>query len=179
MPRYVAFLRAINVGGHVVKMDLLRSLFADLGLANVETFIASGNVIFETSGKKTEALEQRVEEELKSALGYEVATFIRTLPEVRTIASWRPFPEREIAEARAFSVGLLKEPLARGARQALGELETDVDAFEVRGRELYWLCRAKQNESKFTNAVFERKAAVRATFRGMNTMERLARKYPA
>ena len=116
---------------------------------------------------------------MKSALGYEVATFIRTLPEVQTIASCRPFKERAIAEARAFSVGLLKEPLARGARQALGELETDVDAFEVRGRELYWLCRAKQNESKFTNAVFERKAAVRATFRGMNTMERLAGKYPA
>ena len=54
-----------------------------------------------------------------------------------------------------------------------------MDAFELRGRELYWLCRAKQNESKFTNAVFEREAAVRATFRGMNTMERLARKYPA
>ena len=43
MTRYIAFLRAINVGGHTVKMDQLRALFEELGLSNVETFIASGN----------------------------------------------------------------------------------------------------------------------------------------
>ena len=46
--RLVAFLRAINVGGHNVKMDRLRELFEALGLSNVETFIASGNVIFDS-----------------------------------------------------------------------------------------------------------------------------------
>ena len=47
MPRYITFLRAINVGGHTVKMDRLREIFESLGFANVETFIASGNVVFE------------------------------------------------------------------------------------------------------------------------------------
>ncbi len=47
MPRYVAFLRAVNVGGRTVKMDLLRELFAQLQFKNIETFIASGNVIFD------------------------------------------------------------------------------------------------------------------------------------
>ena len=46
MPRYIALLRAINVGGHTVKMDHLRRLFEALDLAAVETFIASGNVVF-------------------------------------------------------------------------------------------------------------------------------------
>ncbi len=45
MPKYIAFLRAINVGGHTVKMDYLRVLFETLGFSDVETFIASGNVI--------------------------------------------------------------------------------------------------------------------------------------
>ena len=56
MPRYVAFLRAINVGGHVVKMERLRALFEDLGFAKVETLIASGNVIFETRAEDAGAL---------------------------------------------------------------------------------------------------------------------------
>jgi len=49
MPRYVALLRGINLGGHTVKMDRLKKLFEELGLKNVETFIASGNVIFESA----------------------------------------------------------------------------------------------------------------------------------
>ncbi|MBA3354552.1 MAG: DUF1697 domain-containing protein [Pyrinomonadaceae bacterium] len=48
MPKYVAFLRAINVGGHIVKMDHLRQLFEALGFSNVDTFITSGNVIFDS-----------------------------------------------------------------------------------------------------------------------------------
>ena len=47
MSRYVAFLRAINVGGHTVRMDALRRLFETWGGVNVETFISSGNVVFE------------------------------------------------------------------------------------------------------------------------------------
>ena len=74
MPKYFAFLRAINVGGHTVKMDYLRALFEALGFANVETFIASGNVIFETKSKDTNALQREIEKHLHQALGYEVAT---------------------------------------------------------------------------------------------------------
>jgi uncharacterized protein (DUF1697 family) len=61
MPRYVAFLRAINVGGHIVKMDYLRSLFEELGFTNVETFIASGNVVFDSSYKNPASLEKKIE----------------------------------------------------------------------------------------------------------------------
>ena len=65
--RYVAFLRAINVGGHTVKMERLRELFAELGLANVETFIASGNVIFDAPSGDAGALERQIEQHLHAA----------------------------------------------------------------------------------------------------------------
>ena len=92
MPRYIAFLRAINVGGHTVKMDRLRQHFESLGFANVETFIASGNVVFETTAMDTAALETRIAAALHAALGYEVATFIRTEAELSGIAEYQPFP---------------------------------------------------------------------------------------
>ena len=80
MPKYVAFLRAISGGGHTVKMDYLRSLFESLGFSNVETFIASGNVIFDSTSKSTKALEKKIESYLLKTLGYEVVTlFVRPL----------------------------------------------------------------------------------------------------
>lgn len=61
MTKYIAFLRAINVGGHNVKMDELKKYFESLGFSNVETFIASGNVIFEASAKDAAKLEKKIE----------------------------------------------------------------------------------------------------------------------
>ena len=66
--RYVAFLRAINVGGHVVKMDRLRRIFESMRFRNVETFIASGNVIFEAAGN-ADVLERRIEKGLAVGAG--------------------------------------------------------------------------------------------------------------
>ena len=63
--RYVAFLRAINVGGHTVRMEALRREFESLGATNVETFIASGNVIFDTARRNAAALERAIEEHLQ------------------------------------------------------------------------------------------------------------------
>ena len=82
-----------------------------------------------------------------------------------------------MASAAALNVGLLKEPLAQPARQALANLRTEVDDFQVNGRELYWICLKRQSESRISNAVFERTLKVKATFRGMRTMEKLAAKY--
>lgn len=178
MPKYIAFLRAINVGGHVVKMEHLRSLFVSLGFANVETFIASGNVIFETAAKNRKLLEKQIEEHLHKALGYEVATFLRTDGEVREVADYQPFSAANIAETIAFNIGFLKEPLSDERVQLLLALQTNMDEFHVHNRELYWLSRARQSNSKFSNAVFERTLKTKATFRGRNTLVRLAAKYP-
>ena len=71
--RSIAFLCAINVGGHTVQMDRLRTLFSQLGFANVATYIASGNVIFETPRTSTRTLEGQIERHLQHALGYEEA----------------------------------------------------------------------------------------------------------
>ena len=83
MRRYVALLRAINVGGHVVKMEKLRALFDELAFKDVETVIASGNVLFSSGAPNAAALEEKIERHLKAALGYEVTTFIRTPREMK------------------------------------------------------------------------------------------------
>jgi uncharacterized protein (DUF1697 family) len=177
MSKYFSFLRAINVGGHVVKMDALRDLFVAMGFSSVETFIASGNVIFESKEKNSAALEKQIEKKLHEALGYEVATFIRTPDELSAMADYLLFPKQQIEKAGAFNVAFLKQPLDFAQMKKLQALKTDIDDFHVNGRELYWLCKVKQSESKFSNAALERSLGIQATFRNTNTIRKILEKH--
>jgi len=174
VPRLYAFLRAINVGGHTVTMAKLRELFEDLGFDGVETFIASGNVIFDAGAKGTAALEKKIEAHLEDALGYEVKTFIRSGPELVALAAHKAFPDARVSAARAYCVGFLSQPLDAAAKTALDGLKTAIDDFHVNGREVYWLCKVGQSDSKFSNVVFEKATKARVTFRGANTVSKLA-----
>lgn len=178
MPRYIAFLRAINVGGHNVKMERLREIFESLKFNQVETFIASGNVIFESDRIDTKALETEIESQLKTELGYEVATFLRSDSEVAQIAEHTPFPPALRSAAEALNIGFLKVSLNAEGESLVMAFKSDIDDFHVHEREVYWLCRKKQSESTFSNVVFERKLKQKGTWRGVNTIQRITAKYP-
>lgn len=179
MPRYIAFLRAINVGGHnIVKMDALRHLFRSLGYANVETFIASGNIVFETTSQNAQVLEREIENGLRKALGYEVATFIRTDAELAAIANYKPFSQSDLDGAVALNIAFLADGLDDKSSQKLMALRTEIDDFHLHGREIYWLCRKGQSKSKISNAVLEKALGQRSTLRGANTVKKMAAKYP-
>jgi uncharacterized protein (DUF1697 family) len=171
MPKYVALLRAINVGKRIVKMEKLRALFEELGFSNVETFIASGQVIFETRATDTAKLEARIEKHLQAALGYHVDTFIRTPAQLAQIGARVP------AGDRTLYVTFTKQPPDRAACQRLKEHESDVDEFAVHGSEIYWLCRTSLSKSKFTGALLEKIIGMPATARNVNTVHRLVQKY--
>ena len=179
MPRHIAFLRAINVGGHTVTMDRLRQLFEALGLDDVETFIASGNVIFRSAARAA-TLEAKIEQHLQQALGYEVATFIRSDAEVANVARYRPFTAASSHPPVRWSSASCATRSTPPRAKAVLALRTDIDDLHVNGREMYWMRRAgRQSDSKLSNTVFERTLKAKATFRNINTMTRLAARYPS
>ena len=177
--RSIAFLRAINVGGHTVKMADLRAHFAALGFANVATFIASGNVVFDAPPEDARAIEQRIERQLEQALGYAVATFIRSPGELAAVAAYQPFPSTNLAADSALSIAFLRTEPAAEARRKLLALRTPIDDFHVHGRELYWLRRTRIGESRFSGAVLEKTLGMPATIRNVTTVRKLAEKYRA
>ncbi len=178
MPKYVGFLRAINVGGHTVKMDDLRRLFEAMGFTHVETFIASGNVIFDSTSKSTSVLEKRIEGQLQVALGYEVATFIRSMSELAEIARYKPFADAELnAPGNTVYVAFVADRPGDAAKQKLRSFTTDIDEFHVHGREVYWLCRKKMSESEFSGALLEKILGRPATLRNSTTVKKIASKY--
>lgn len=179
MTRYIAFLRAINVGGHTVKMDKLRRLFTTMGFENVETVLASGNVIFESQSGGATALEKAIEVHLQESLGYEVATFLRTSAQLAAIVEYEPFSPFELAaKGNLLYVAFLPGEAGGGAEERVAALRNDVDDFRVHGTEVYWLRRQSAGESRFTGALLEKAIGAPATMRNMNTVRRLAAKYP-
>jgi uncharacterized protein (DUF1697 family) len=167
MFRFIAFLRAINVGGgRTVKMQALRQVFESLGFFRVATFIASGNVVFETTTKKTKTLERKIERALKEALGYEVRTFVRGEAELAEIANHRPFPQSKFDETWQSNIIFLADSLNEKLKQSVDALRTNTDAFEVHGQEIYWRRRRKQNKALFFTVPLEKILGPAFTVRG-------------
>lgn len=178
MPKYVAFLRAINVGGHVVKMDYLRGLFEALEFTNVETFIASGNVIFDSTSRSSSSLEKKIERHLHEHLGYEVATFVRAVAEVAKIAASKPFSDAELeAEGNTLYIGFLADSPDDDAKRKLSSCANKANDFLVSGREVFWLYRRKFSEADFSGAQLEKILGMKTTLRNANTPKRIAAKY--
>lgn len=179
MPRHVAFLRAINVGGRNVKMARLRELFGFLGFTSVETFIASGNVIFDPD-KDAGTLEPRIEEHLLGSLGYEVATFVRTPSEMADISRYCPFNSGDLdAGGASLYIAFLHAQPSAEAERKLMTYRTEVDDLRIREREVYWMCRAKMSDSPFSGTILERVLEKPATMRDATTVRRLAAKFAA
>ncbi|WP_282205543.1 DUF1697 domain-containing protein [Kitasatospora fiedleri] len=119
METYIAFLRAVNVGGRTVKMDRLRELFAGLGLEGVRTYIQSGNVFFRSAETDWAALAARIEAGLAAGLGYPVPVMLRTVEEVEALLALDPFAGVEPGEDKRLCVLFLSEPLPPEVATAL------------------------------------------------------------
>lgn len=112
---FIAFLRAVNVGGRTVTMERLRALFGELGLTGVRTYIQSGNVFFTAdAGVDRAALTCRIEAHLSQALGYQVPVMLRTVDELAATLALDPFREVEVTPEVRLCVVFLSEPLPAG-----------------------------------------------------------------
>ena len=176
MPRYAALLRAINVGGHTVKMDELRKLFEAIPLRRVESVIASGNILFDSASTDTARLESRIEASLEKALGYEVGTYVRTGAELAAAAALDPFV---LDAGDTLHVVFVREPLSKASCKQVLALGTDYDDFHVEGREIYWRTRGRSSDSKIKPAAFSRAVGMPGTARNVTTVRRLAEKLAA
>jgi uncharacterized protein (DUF1697 family) len=170
--RYLAFLRAVNVGGRTVKMDHLRKTFERLGFNSVDTFIASGNVIFEATGPEA-TLERTIEASLENTFGFAIPTVLRTPAELARALDASPFAGEG---AGALYVGFAARRFPAAAAGRIAALQTDVDAFAVKGRDVYWRALAGMGQSAVSGAAVEKALGAPVTFRSVTTLRKLALK---
>jgi uncharacterized protein (DUF1697 family) len=175
MPRCVAFLRAVNVGGRVARMDALKRAFEAAGAVEPETFLASGNVVF--SSKVFKGLEARLARALAASLSFEVPVFVRTLEEVVALAAHRPFPDADVAAFPTYLVGFLSKNLDAAGVERLSALESPEDRFHVRGRDFWWLSKHHQARPAITGRALEKALGQTTTLRNVNTIRRMAERF--
>lgn len=176
VPRFIAFLRAVNVGGRTVRMDQLKGIFGSLGFSSVATFLASGNVVFDSPVGDTEELRRVIETGLRESLGFSVPAILRTASELQKVAEYEAFSKAKLETAAALNVAFLLSAPGEEAVSRLMRLSSEIDDFHVNRREVYWLCRVKQSDSSFSNAVLEKAIGGTSTLRTLSTVRKLAAK---
>ena len=163
MTNYIAFLRAVNVGGTgKLPMHDLRKMCIDLGLADVRTYIASGNVVF-TSDKSKRAVKAALEEKLRTYAGKPVEVFVRTSSELRTILNKNPFPGED--PKRTVAIFLDRKPPEDAISNAVGQIDEEMS---VGKQEIYVYFPSGMGRSKLRIP-----AAKEGTARNMNTIRKM------
>jgi uncharacterized protein (DUF1697 family) len=165
----VALLRGINLGArNKIAMPTLRELFADLGAEAVETYVQSGNVVFD--GKlEAGAIEARI----KRDLGLDIVVLLRTSTELQKVVEESPFAKK-VKEPKQLHVTFLAERPKAARVQELDPERSPGDEFAVVGREVYLHTPNGYGVSKLSNAWFEQKLGVAGTSRNWNTVTTLA-----
>ncbi len=164
MPAYVALLRAVNVGGTgKLPMTTLTNLCEKAGFANVQTYIASGNVVFE-SKKGEAAVKAAVESALERHAGTFVSVFVRTAAEMVAVLAQNPFVDKPTNKTVA--IFLDAPPASDTLKTVAGKKNEEI---RLGRRELYVYYPDGQGQSRLRIP-----AAVSGTARNMNTVAKLA-----
>ena len=152
----------------------LAAHFEHLDLQRVSTYINSGNVLFDTRTRSLSKLAAKIEDQLEPLLGFRSEVFLRSASEVHAVAKLAVEHRHSVPDSGEVNVAFLPAPLTTEQQSALMELRTNLDDFSYSGREVYWLCNGNQMESKFSNALLERRLRIRCTFRRVSMLQKLS-----
>ena len=175
MATYIGFLRAINLGARrkFPKADILAAVEA-AGFSDVETYINTGNIRFDTRMRSRARIESALEEAFEADRGFEVPTIVFTQRELLAVA----------ADAERFAdghegrhyVSLLKEEPTAAQVRAVEAAGTAGEVARVGGRAVHLLLGPNYHEAKLTNAAIEKHLGV-ATNRNLTVIEELASRW--
>lgn len=172
MNRYIALLRAINVGGYrKIKMNDLKAMMRSLGFENVDTYIQSGNIVFDAPTDAPQTLGSTITKNIKSQFGYDVPAIIRTQAEFAAILASVPF---EPNEGWKRYISFLTKTPERAATRELENLSTDIELFEVQGAHVYSLVNKQADiKPRFSNGFIEKQLDMPATTRNLRTSQKI------
>ena len=164
MTRYVALLRAVNVGGTgKLPMADVRAMCLDAGFTRVETYIASGNVVFESKGAPSK-VKAELEARLAAYAKKPVGVVLRTAAEMAAVLKANPFPKSE--PKFTYAIFLDQRPPRDALEHAVGQSDEEM---QIGAREIFVHYPSGMGRSKLRIP-----AGKTGTARNMNTIAKLA-----
>ncbi len=169
MTTRVAFLRAVNVGRRTVAMATAAEVVRDLGHDDVWTYVNSGNVVFDGTGRRTD-LERSIGDALEDRFGFEVTTFVRSAAELRKALALEPF---EVADGDTYFVTFLLEPPSAAVAAELEAASNEFDTLVVHGRDVHWRMHGRSTETRVKAATWNLVGKLGSTSRNVTMLRRL------
>ncbi|WP_155204350.1 DUF1697 domain-containing protein [Xanthovirga aplysinae] len=174
--RYIALLRGINIGRYrKILMADLRKLFEDLGFSGVTTYIQTGNIVLNTSGKVSiDELANNIEQSLFSAYGFEVPVIVRTVEEINELIVNNPFLKNGKVEVERLHLTFLKDNPTIEKLEKVINIDSTPDKFEIVNKNIFIYCSKLYSDSKLGNTFFENTLKVKGTTRNWKTVLKLS-----
>lgn len=174
MTTYVALLRGVNVSGkNRVQMADLRALVETLGYERVQTYIQSGNIVFESSTRSAAKVADAIASAMTQELALDVQVLVRTSRELTTLLTTNPLERRDVDSTKLHVTFLATSPAAATVH-ALDDVDAPPDEFAIVNREVFVHCPNGYGNTKLNNTFFEKKLGVAATTRNWRTVQTLA-----
>jgi uncharacterized protein (DUF1697 family) len=170
---YIGFLRAINLGAKrkFPKAAIVKAV-ENAGFTDVETYINTGNVRFDTTLRSRAKIEAALESAFEAEAGFAVPTMVFTQRELAEIAEHAS----SFGHGGKHYVSLLKDPPTEAAIAELEAVSTTDEVAKVGGRAVHLLLGANYHEARLTNATIEKRLGV-ATNRNLTVIRALAEKW--
>lgn len=174
MPKYIALLRGINVGGHKkIMMTDLKILFQKLGFSEVASYIQSGNIIFICNETNILKLEHQIEQAIEKAFGFQVPVMVLTQSKLQKIVSENPFKAFDEDDTSKIYYLFLKDVPQKAAVELFNKTKYENERFFIQGDYIYLKCLAGMGKAKLTTNIFEKRLGVEATARNHKTTLKL------
>ena len=171
--KYISMLRGINVSGQKkIKMADLRAMYVSLDFEEVESYIQSGNVVFETAETDTAILEQKIKAAIADTFSFDVSVMVRTAAYFADLVDNHPFFD-EKEELKLFHVTFLAKAPEPEAIQSSADFPRKNERFHIDGDKIYLYFPDGYGRTKLSNNFFERKLKVSATTRNWRTVLKL------
>jgi len=174
MPAVISMLRGVNVGAHHrIKMEALKKVYEGLGFEDPQTYVQSGNVVFQSKKKNLAAMTAQIEAAIETAFGFHSDVLLRTAAEMRDVVARNPFAGRDGIEPGKLLVDFLaSEPTAEAHARILA-IPPAPEEFKLDGRELYIYFPNGQARPKLPVASLERALKVPCTGRNWNSVTKM------
>jgi uncharacterized protein (DUF1697 family) len=169
----VSLLRGINVGGkNLIKMEALRALYASLGLNDVQTYVQSGNVVFQTKEQNLPKLTKRIEDAIEKQFGFRPEVVLRSASELREALAKNPLAKRREIDPTRILINFLVEAPSAAVCEEILKLKFGGEEVRIDGRHMYLYSPEGFGKSRLWPAV-GKALKNSGTGRNLNTVQKL------
>jgi len=173
MKTYIALLRGINVSGHhLIKMEKLREVLAELDFEQVSTYIQSGNILFQSTISDTKKLEKMISDLIYKHFGFDVSVIVVTPEDLKITVKNNPFAKENIELPQPY-VSFLSTAPARSDLEMFKAINFQKDRWIVVDKNMYLHYADGAGSTKLSNAVIEKKLKLISTARNWKTVHKL------